>query len=146
MNALACSNKFEAKSQDQLSTACEKYDALAVKHAIIPKAHTPKLAGKRHAEKHTFKRCLTPKSHEGAAQVNCNKAQSMQLAQLLTQRIKTEQTSLLKSLKEFADSDVMLTMDDTETMRDTTKMWHATRPRCTSSNVTCKQRQAVIFC
>ena len=110
-------------ARDRVETACEKIDQHAKQHATASKreAFLP-VAGQRHAHKRQFTPVNTPNTHENYTPVQYNRTQSRQIATLLQQRAVDNQKTLYKSLKELAESDVKLTFDEAEVLRDTARL------------------------
>ena len=112
----------EAMQRSRVVTTCEKIDQLRAKHSKQVVTATEKQAGSRRVHRHTFMPTLTLNSHENRSPVKYNRVQSRNISQFLARRVIDEQKSLLKQMQQLRESDVVLTSEELETLKDTAKL------------------------
>jgi hypothetical protein len=103
-------------------TTCEKIDEHINKFAQTGRAETTKTGGKRIAQHRVFTPAIAPKEHRNHVPVDYNVVQAKQIAKFLASRVITEHTTLLKSMQQLKESNVVLTNDEQETLRDAARM------------------------
>jgi hypothetical protein len=112
----------ESRKQGRVITSCEKIDELAKKHSIQKAAPTVKQAGSRRASKHIFTPLVTSSSHDNHTPVKYDQVQARNISQFLAKRVIDEHKHLIKQMQQLRDSDVVLTADELETLKDTARL------------------------
>jgi hypothetical protein len=115
-------SNIEARQRSRVETTCEKIDQHNAKHSKQVVSATEKQAGSRRANKHTFAPALTLNSHENHSPVKYDQVQSRNISHLIARKVINEQTSLLKQMRQLRESDVVLTAEELETLKDTAKL------------------------
>ncbi len=117
-------NQIEAKKRhrSRVKTPCEKIDELAENHSSQKAEPTVKQAGRRRASKNIFMPALTLKSHINHTPATYSQVQTRQIANFLARRVANEQKTLLKQFEQLRESDVVLTADELELMKDTARL------------------------
>ena len=115
------SNCQSDRKRDRVDTHCERIDRHAAVHAKKARAETPITAGKRVAARPSYP-LPAPSNHSNYAPSNYNLAHTRQIANVLARRVKDESAALRVSLQELQHSNVSLTCDEQETLRDAAKM------------------------
>ena len=115
--------QYQPPPRQRVVTTCEKIDQHAKKHATraLQEEFKP-LAGQRRANKKQFTPVLQPNTHENHSPVQYNCVQSRQLSTLLQQRAIDSQKTLYKTLKQLSETNVTLTFDEAEVLRDTARL------------------------
>ena len=108
--------------RDRVTTNPEKISEHYAKHSAQALAPTVKIAGRRRAEPTTFMPLLCVNDHSNHAPVKYNINQSKQIAHMLARQTIDNQKALYKQLKQLAATDVVLTMEEQQTLRDTARM------------------------
>jgi len=83
---------------------------------------TAKTAGRRIADYQRFAATPSPVSHVNRAPVDYNRAHTRQVSQMLARHVIDEHKQLLKSLQALNSSNVVLTYEEQETLRDTARL------------------------
>ena len=110
------------RKRERVTTTCEKIDEHIAHHSQQTTAPTAMRAGRRIATKKIFAPQITPKEHCRHVPVNYNGLVCKQVANILIQKAAMSRNNLVSDLKELAASNVQLTMDEMETLRDTSRM------------------------
>ena len=116
-----------SRKRERVETLCEKIDNHAAKFADVPLKETVKTGGRRVPSRHVFTPNLTQKegfnmSRSNYAPVDYNAVQCKQIGKFLASRVITKTTELSKAMQELKASDVVLTSDEQETLRDAARM------------------------
>jgi hypothetical protein len=112
----------EGRQRSRVMTPCEKIDQFQNKHSKQKDAATVKQAGCRRASKHLFAPVLSRNSHENRSPVKYNQVQSKHISRFLVRNVIDEHKVLLKQMQQLRDSDVVLTSEELETLKDTAKL------------------------
>ncbi len=111
--------------RERVVTTCEKIDAFSAEHAKKPRVETQQTAGRRVADSSTFLMKGQDKGraarHENHTPVNYNRQQSRNIANYLRYVI-DDHTKLYKQLKQIKESDVNLTIDEQEALKDAARL------------------------
>ena len=111
----------EARQRSRVTTTCEKIDQFKQKHSKQEAEATVKQAGSRRASKHLYAPTLSPNSHENHMPVKYDQVQTRNIAHLLARTVIQKQQDLLKQMSQLRESDVTLTSDELETLKDIAK-------------------------
>jgi hypothetical protein len=111
------------KPRDRIVTNCEKIQQHAEACAKQAAPETLLVAGRRRATSRTFAPIAGKTVHSNHIPVNYYKQeQTKQILQTLMRRTIGDQEQLYKQIKQLAASDVNLTFDEAETLRDTSRL------------------------
>jgi hypothetical protein len=113
----------KAKPRDRVITACEKIDQHAVACSKQTAPETAVVAGRRTQTSRAFAPIAGKKDHSNHVPVNYYRIEhTKHLMQTLMRRTIGEQEKLYKQMKQLAASDINLTFDEAETLRDTSRL------------------------
>jgi len=116
---------FEVPDKLQRERVMSTADKISEHHALHAKqtlAPTAKQAGRRHAEPRAFVPQLVPNDHSKPAPVSYDRGQLKTIAHLLARQTIDNQKALYKQLRQLTTSNVVLTMEEQQTLRDTARM------------------------
>lgn len=125
----------ESRTRDRVITVAEKIDEHARKHAEQTLAPTPVIAGKRRREKSSNVPLLTKQSHGNHIPVNCEKLAHRNVMHILLNKTRQQQKCMLTKLQQLTTSNVTMTMEEAETMRDTARLCALEAEKAYSNNV-----------
>ena len=112
----------EPKPRHRVITTCEKIDQIAETCKKQEPVPTAKQAGSRKAHKRVFMPTLVPNSHNNHTPVKYDQVQSKRIEHFLARNVISEQKVLLKKMQELRESDVVITADELETLKDTARL------------------------
>ena len=125
----------ESRARDRVITVAEKINEHARKHAEQARAPTPVIAGKRRREKHSNVPLLTKQNHGNHAPVSCEKLAHRNVMNILLNQTRQQQKCMLTKLQQLTTSNVTMTMDEAETLRDTARLCALEAEKAYSNNV-----------
>jgi hypothetical protein len=124
----------EARTRDRVFTVPEKIDEHAKKHAEQKTLPTLVVAGKRRKEHHGQVPSIIKKDHSNHMPVTCEKLAHRKVMHILLNQTMQEQKSILNKFQQITSSNVTMTMDEAETLRDTARMCAREAEKAYSNN------------
>jgi hypothetical protein len=124
----------ESRVRDRVTTTPEKVDQHAQKHASQAAQPTTVVAGKRRKEKRSNVPVVAKKDHSNHVPVSCERLARRQVMHILLNKTMQEQKCVLSKLEQLTASNVTMTMDEAETLRDTARLCALEAEKAYSNN------------